>query len=320
MNGIKAFAVAAIAIIAVLGIVFFSSEKTAGRESVRIGFMPITADYQYFVAKEKGFFEQEGLNVEEVRFASSNLMLDALAQGNIDVIASAAAPTAYIIEEKSPGTIKIFAYTDDNNLPALIVKKEADITRVSDLQGKKIGSFPGTTAVVVLKSVLSANGVDLSSVEIQEMAPQLQLQALAAGQVDALYAYEPTPTLGELKGVSEYLRKRPAEFLANPLYMGFSGVSGKFAREKPETVEKIVRAFKKADDFIKANDAEGRRILANRTNLPQEAAAIVPLSPFVLVREMNETQEQEAQAFADFFAETGIILGKKILARNMWVS
>src|SRR3989344_4303105 len=113
-------------VIVLSAILFFSFQNKSSSENpvetrdfVRVGFMPITADYQYFIAKEKGFFEQESLTVEEVQFASSNLMLEALVQGKIDVIASAAAPTAYIIDEKSPGFIKIFAYTDDNNLPSL---------------------------------------------------------------------------------------------------------------------------------------------------------------------------------------------------------
>ncbi len=125
----------AVILIGGLALVLQQGSNNRPAETVKVGFMPITADYQYFVAKEKGFFEEEGLAVDEVKFASSNQMLEALIQGKIDVIASAAAPTAYIIDEKSQGFIKIFAYTDDNNLPALIVSLNSSISSVKDLQG-----------------------------------------------------------------------------------------------------------------------------------------------------------------------------------------
>ncbi len=158
---------------------------TSQNTKVRIGYMPITGDYQFFIAMEKNLFKKQGIEIEAVKFASSNQMIEALTLDKIDVIASAAAPTAYIFESKSPGGIKIFAYTDDNNLPAIIVSANSTITNASQLSGKKIGTFPGTTAQTALKSMLERYGINPKSVKIIELTPPLQLGAIASGQVDA---------------------------------------------------------------------------------------------------------------------------------------
>jgi ABC-type nitrate/sulfonate/bicarbonate transport system substrate-binding protein len=117
--------------------------------------------------------------------------------------------------------------------------------------------------------------------------------------------------------MTRYLKKRPAEFIASPFYQGFSGVSGKLALESPDTVKKIVEAFKKADEFIRTNENESRRILANRTNLQEEQAIKVPVSPFVLVKGMDENQKEAAQKLSDFFFDKKI-LESRIIVESMW--
>jgi len=66
---------------------------------------------------------------------------------------------------------------------------------LEDLEGKKIGVFPGSTATNLLKKFLSDNNIDISKIEFIQIVPPNQLPALYGGSIDVLHAYEPTTAI-----------------------------------------------------------------------------------------------------------------------------
>jgi NitT/TauT family transport system substrate-binding protein len=57
----------------------------AGAEKIKIGYLPVTGHAKFFVAKEQGFFEREGLDVELIEFVNSADGINALNAGKLDV-------------------------------------------------------------------------------------------------------------------------------------------------------------------------------------------------------------------------------------------
>ncbi|PYS21125.1 MAG: hypothetical protein DMF72_18430 [Acidobacteria bacterium] len=181
----------------------FLSSCRKPTQTVRIGYLPIYVDLPLFVAKDKGFFDKRGVQVELVRFASSPEIGTALVTNNVQAGASIAYSVVLGVESRDPGKIKVFlvdSETPENYLDSFVVLRDSGIKSLSDLKGKKLASFPGPTAVTFCKMVLEKNGInpdkDLSFVELDAAS---HLSALESHTVDALFTYEPTATQAVLE-------------------------------------------------------------------------------------------------------------------------
>ena len=235
-------------------------------ETVRMGYLPITSDASFFVAVEKGFFKARGLNVAPVKFETSNQALEALVAGRIDATAIVALEAALALEANTPNQFRIIemtAATADTKVHRIVVKTDSPISTLADLKGKRVGTFPGSQMVVFLKLILRRYFDADREVEIIQLKPPLQPQALESGQVDALFCLEPTGTLLESKGLARAISVNPLyEFIQKPFPTAVSVVSARMASEKPKVVGRIVAGFSAAHQYLK--------------EYPEEAAATFP--------------------------------------------
>lgn len=234
-----------------------------------IGYSPV------FIAVENGYFEEEGIKPNLVMFDSTNQMLAAIVSGDVDVsIGGANIATSLSMEEKSPGSVKIFTAWETNSNTAAscgMVKKDSEIMENKDLEGAVIGALPGTFSPVWIEDALNAEGIEISDVEITGVAPKLQLAALESGQVDAVFTGEPMCTVGVNKGIARVIDEEPFRHFGS--YIASSVISAELIEESPETAEKIVRANDKAIDFIRANPEETSEIIAKHTGFDKELIA-----------------------------------------------
>ena len=267
-----------------LGILLFGCASQQNKP-VKIGYLPINVDLPLFVALDNKYFQAEGLQVEAVKFASSNLMADALVRGEIDAAASVASPVVFIAESKEKNSIKIFGYNANGNkgnfLSEVLVRKDSDITKIEDLKGKRIAIFPGTLVYSFTKIVLRNHGINESEVEISQLDSQLHLQALEGKSVDALFTYEPSGTIGEAKGISKAIYIAPFETeIVNPWASGAFVLSGKTWESKKEESMKIIRAFYKAFEFVNREKQGANKHLTNYTSIEPSLADKVPVVDF----------------------------------------
>ncbi|HIH47711.1 TPA: ABC transporter substrate-binding protein, partial [Candidatus Woesearchaeota archaeon] len=123
-------------------------EREDPGRAIRIGDLPVVHGLPLYVALEKGYFEQEGLQVERVRFDAPNQIIDALLQDKIDLGSpSLALGITGIANSKNPGKLKIYAVSggsDANPNENLLVPLDSTINSIEDLKGKKLGILGGT--------------------------------------------------------------------------------------------------------------------------------------------------------------------------------
>lgn len=279
---------------------------------VKIGYLPITACLPDFVGDKMGYFQRDGIKAEFVRFDTSQLMMDALIQGKIDALSSVASAVGLIIQEKKPDQLRVFALNtngSENPLDVLLVQKGSPIHSVQELKGKRIGSFPGIQAVTLLKKYLRTNGLDPDKdVQIQEIKQELHLQALAAGQIDAVLTYEPNATVGKSKDIARILVAAPfATVSVNPYPTGMFAVSRTFAEANPSVMQQLVHAFTDAMNYTNDHQAEARKLLPTFTAIEEETAARVPLSHFEATQSIDT---HSLQQFADVLYAEGVLKGK----------
>jgi NitT/TauT family transport system substrate-binding protein len=312
------FAVTLSIIVVLFSIILVSTfERKAVR--VKIGYLPITLNLPLFVAMEKGYFIEEGLEVEAIEYTTADQLTNALLAGNIDITANTSISTFMTTVEESPLFAKIYMvsfHNPTNYLDALLVRRGSNIKQIKDLKGKKIGMFPGSTNVLYLSIALSNYLNPKTDIEMIQLPPQTHIEALASGQVDALYTLEPLVTLAVLKGVGEILiQGSNATYIVNPFPGGAWLVSTKFYKKHEVIAEKVINAIYRAVDFIKANEIEARKYLEKYTPIKGEVALKTHLGMWW---KLEEVQKDKVQKLADVLYENKI-LKKKINTNDYYL-
>ena len=282
------------------------------KETVKIGYKDTLHYLPVMVAKERGFFEEEGINAELVNFQSSNQAMDAILTGDIDV-ALGNMVLQFNVEQKQPGSIKAFMISNETaekgeHIDFLLVKKDSEIDSIRDLKGKRIGTNPGTTSIAYVKLYIKANGIDEDDVEILTAEQQLHVQALETEQFDAVHIYEPDATIALDKGIARVLEEAPIErFVMNPWTSSSGYMSSKFLEERPDAAKKTIRAMIKAVNFIREDPGKAREVLPKYTSIDETLAEKVNIVPYFGSWEIDKA---DVQRQADIMFEEGVIKGK----------
>jgi NitT/TauT family transport system substrate-binding protein len=278
-----------------------------GAEKVKIGHLALVPSLPTYVAVEKGFFVDEGLDVELVPFQSGTTIVDALIAGRIDADCMSAITGVWFAAQTVPDRFKIFlVYAADSNVDntmVVVVKKDSPLKDLKDLTGKKVGTFPGATSVSLARAIIRTQ-IDPEGVAFAEIPPSNLIGALAAGQIDAYFSPEPFGMIALSQGVGRYLIKSPCTLLG--LKRGIAGgafaFSTKFVQERPEVAEKVKAAIEKAVDYIKTNEQEARGYLTQYAQLPPPVAARIPFEKWIKIKDLDK---QGPQAYFDVLYKDG---------------
>ncbi|MGW6442185.1 ABC transporter substrate-binding protein [Lentzea sp. NPDC055074] len=142
-------------------------------------------DAYAYVAQEKGFFEQAGLDVTITPGTGSVDVLKMVAAGRADFgVADFTATAITMAKEKLPVTV--VAAIQQRSLAAIVALEGGGIGKPADLAGKRIGDQPGSTNQVMFPVYAKAAGIDPAQVRFVPSAPPALPQLLAAGQVDGI--------------------------------------------------------------------------------------------------------------------------------------
>lgn len=308
--------VAAIALV-----IYFASRPDQGDSPpVRIGYLNIVASLPLFIAEDKGFLEAEGLTYEAITMASSNQLVDAVVAGNLDCYIESSAVPVLAMELQSPGKLKVFSVseiTPQTPFDALLVKEDSAIKALSDLAGKKLGVFPGSTATNLLKKYLGDQGIDTATITFVPMPPPNHLAALVAGSVDAIHAYEPTTAIAIANGgVRQLFGSVYAEMLS-PNPQGVAAIGATFLEEHPDAAQKVIRALERAMAYMREHDADTRNLLVRRMKLSTEAAE---RCVFLYMLPHAQIDAHVVQRYADMLTDLGeldahVDVGKLLYSR-----
>ncbi len=308
-----------IAVLVIGGIWYFASNKQEAKletTKVKIANLPITDGLPLYLALEKGYFKDEGLDVELVKFEAPNQLIDAIMAGQVDFTSpSGAMGITGVADFKNPGKVKIYvAAGDDEKTPtdSIFVKSDSSITSIQGLKGKKLGTLPGIQWRTISTYILAKNNlVANKDVTLVELAPSLQVTALASGEIDALLALEPMSTTLKAKGIGkEILHAAAATTIANPFFPGAGAVRLDFAKQNPNTTEKILKVFARAIKEIRENPDQARQYLKGYTPLDDSLIAQASIHQFRMYNEITESDIASIQKFYDIFSTGKVVDGQ----------
>ena len=228
-----------------------------------------------YVAQEKGYFAEEGLNLVVNFPANTNDGISLPAAGKADLgmyYLQDAILTA--VEEEVP--IVSVGAVSQKSLDVVISLKESGIETAADLAGKKIGYAGTALSEAKVECMLEKAGLSAEDCELIDVGFDL-LTAITTGQVDATIGNmvnHEVPQLEE-QGI-EISYFSPTDF-GVPEYYELVFLAGKDAVENnPEKLQKFLRAAQKGFDFMQENPEEALQILLDHQN-----AENFPLSPTV---------------------------------------
>lgn len=291
----------------VLIFLLMTAGSTFGAEKVTIGHLAVVPSLPTYVAMEKGFFTEEGLDVELVPFQSGTAIIDALVSGRIDANCMSAITGHWFAVQMSPDRFKIFlVYAADSNVDntmVVVVKQDSPLKGLKDLQGKKVGHFPGPTSMELARAIIRTQ-IDPEKVTFTEIPPPNLIAALAAGQIDAYFSPEPFGMIAVYQGVGRYLMKSPCTLLGlkKGIVGGGFSFSAQFLRKRPKVAKKVKAAIEKGVDYIKTNEEEARGYLPKYTPLPPPVAARIPFEKWITIKNLDK---QAPQLYFDLLYKEG---------------
>ena len=250
-----------------------------------------------YVAQEKGYFAEEGLNLVVNFPANTNDGISLPAAGKADVGMYYLQDAILTAVEEDVPIVSIGAVAQ-KSLNVVIALKESGIDGAEDLAGKKIGYAGTALSEAQIECMLEKAGVSAEDCELIDVGFDL-LTATTTGQVDATIGNmvnHEVPQLEEQGIEINYFF--PTDF-GVPEYYELVFLAGKDAVENnPEKLQKFLRAVEKGFTFMQENPEEALQILLDNQN-----AENFPLSPTVEKASMDMLLPAMETADAPFMSQ-----------------
>ena len=251
---------AVLCLLAVLFSIESSPAQTAEKLIFSIPSRSIAA-IDLYIARDRGFFRDEGLDVDIVQIRG-NVAIAAALSGQVQ--ATNGVGTVIRALERSELPMKILTVSLKRNLFWLVSRPE--ITSIAQLKGKTLGTTTlGGSQHSAAMRLIRKGGVDEKDITVVVGGDvPAQLQSLVGRTIDAAALSPPTVILARDKYNMNVLGSA-MEDLAN-LQNG-TAVTEKFLREKRDVLKRVLRARMRANRYFMENERGTSEVLAKYQNV-----------------------------------------------------
>jgi NitT/TauT family transport system substrate-binding protein len=239
----------------------FGTGQAADKVTIVLDFTISGYHAPFFVAQDKGYFAEQGLDVSISRGYGSGDTVKKLASGVADVGFNHPAPL--IIANADGGNLRaVMGYLNQEMCATYSAVEHANVRTPKDIEGKIWGGPPGDVCTIMLTALAEKAGFDLSKVKMQQMDAPQRLPMLATGQIGVTGSFFDKDIL--FRKALEQAGKKMATFRYSQYMSMYSNgitVTQTTIDKRPEMVGKVVIALLKGFKATMAN--------------PNEAAAII---------------------------------------------
>lgn len=248
-----------LSIVAVLSMmILLVACESSSLQKVHVGEVTRSIFYApQYVAIEKGFFQEEGLDVQLTTIPGGDKTMTALLSDSIDIALVGSETSIYVAAQGANDPIKNFAQLTQTDGTFLVSRKNIenfswDMLKGSTFLGQRKGGMPQMVGEYVLKQ----HGIDphqditlIQNIDFANIST-----AFASGTGDYVQLFEPTASLFEKEGKGHIVASFGTQSGHLP-YTTFMTKESTIANDA-ETIEKFTRALKKAQDWVYAHRAE----------------------------------------------------------------
>ena len=228
------------------------------------GFAPV------FVAQEKGFFKELGLEVDLKAFPGPGDSLPPLISGHIDVSLTTA-DNVVLINANTPAKVACLYMLDaSDGADALVAKPE--IKTLADLKGKTVATTVGEVNHLLLLKALAQGGLTEKDVRLVNMSPDDAGAAYVAGNIDAAVTWEPWVSKATEAGGVKLFTSADAPNILLDVVVAKDDV---IKRKKPDLVA-LCKGIDQGLKFMKENPDEAHQLAGKWLNVegPEVAAML----------------------------------------------
>ncbi|XHR30435.1 MAG: aliphatic sulfonate ABC transporter substrate-binding protein [Chthoniobacteraceae bacterium] len=246
-----------------------ASLHAAEPKELRIATQPSPLYSPIFVAKQKGWVEEEfkkdGFTVKWSSFVAGPPENESFLAGQQDIGFIGDTP---LIVGRSVGlnTRVIGIASTAPSALALAVPKGSAIHAVADLKEKKVGVTKGSYAHHLLFLLLKNAGLKSTDIKLIHLPPGDLVTAFSRGDLDAAVTWE--PYLGELENLGGKVIADGSGGVKEGAVVIFA--VDDFGKKNPEVLQRFLKIYQKGVEFIKANPEETAKLVAPEAKIPAE--------------------------------------------------
>lgn len=232
----------------------------AGYPSANVQFLPA------FVALDKGIYKSEGLDAELISVRSATVAVQALLGGQIQFILTIGPQMPAIWEG-----MDIVLLAQQVGRPTFSLIVAPDIQKISDLKGKKIGVSFGGSTYAGIKALLDVNKISEKEVEyINIPGSSPKVAAMKQGLIKAALLAPPADYVAIKAGFKRLVNL--ADVFRDTAFTGLAA-TGKFVRENPQMVKRMVRAVVQGVLHTRDNPEDAVQAMIKHLRMDREGAA-----------------------------------------------
>jgi NitT/TauT family transport system substrate-binding protein len=235
-------------------------------EPVRIGVNNWPPCEIWYIAKQQGYFED--VPVEIIRYSAWTDNMKSLYLGNTDITHATYFNAMYFADKGEKARIVLSSDTIEGG-DGLAVKNGID--SISDLRGKTIAVEINTDEHFLLYKTLQRADITLGEVKLLNSSAADGRDHFIKNEVDALYTYEPYLSEAAAKGNGKIISttKDLTGYMVDTVMASEKLVAG-----RPKDLRKIIKAWYKAQEYIRTHPEESFRIMAANEGMSAEDFAL----------------------------------------------
>lgn len=223
----------------------------AAGPAVRTGYIGISSDAGIFIALDKGYFKEQGIDLSLERFGLGADQMALLGSGQLDVASGAVSPTLFNAVARG---LPIAVVADKGSFRkgfgfnVLVVRKAlidgGQFKTLTDLKGRTM-AVPGAGSIINFEDylVLKKGGLTPRDVRIEYIDLADQPAAMANGRLDAAIMVEPFATASEQRGIGKIVM--PLDQLLPDFQTSVIYYNTEWARRAPAQAKRWMVAYVK---------------------------------------------------------------------------
>jgi NitT/TauT family transport system substrate-binding protein len=253
--------------------------KDSKQSSVlNFGTLPVLQALPLFVAVEKGFFKEQGLSVNLIKFNSAMEKDVALSAGQISGYFGDMMTPMVLNANKIPVKMiaVIFNTQRTQRMFAIIASPKYSNKSISEISAEGIAVSSNTILDYLMTKLLKSKIKQTDSIkQIEIKSIPIRLQMLLSGQIPAAMLPEPLVTLAEQKGCKVLIDDAGADASATVLVFNEN-----FLADHPDVVRRFLIAVEKASRYVNVHRDEVRSIMNHECRVPDSLQKTFPIPEF----------------------------------------
>lgn len=264
----------------------------------------------FFVAKAKGFYTAEGLDVDIVRGYGSADAVKRVAAGNMDIGFGDAG--ALVLARSEGVRVKTIAMVYSNAPYSLVVRADANIKEPRDLEGKTIAAPAGGAGRAMFPLFAKLAKFDASKVNWLTVDSASMLQVLISNRASGIATMYVQHATDEARASEAGVKVYSIKYADHGLRMYSNGLlaTDETLQKRPEVVRKFVAATIRGIEYSFLNPAEAAKILVAANPILSEALVAQDV---VTVRQLAQSKEAQEHGFG-YIADDVMLATRDIVA------